>query len=83
MKIFRPARDFLYCYLSEVEIIQLYNNHNLLKKMTEIKNTVQGTVKKPYEKPEIEVFDLDNQSPLLAASGSIGVGFRGIDDDDL
>ncbi len=51
--------------------------------MTEIKNTVQGTGKKPYEKPEIEVFDLDNQAPLLAVSGSIGVGFRGIDDDDL
>jgi len=36
--------------------------------MTEIKNAVLGTAKKPYEKPEIEVFDLDNQAPLLAAS---------------
>ena len=36
--------------------------------MTEIKNAVLGTAKKPYEKPEIEVFDLDNQTPLLAAS---------------
>ena len=51
--------------------------------MTEIPNTVLGTGKKPYEKPEIEVFELDNQVPLLAASGSIVAGFRGIDDKDL
>ena len=34
--------------------------------MTEIKNAVLGSVKKPYEKPEIESIDLDIQAPLLA-----------------
>ena len=32
--------------------------------MTEIKNAVLGTAKKPYEKPEIEAFDLDTQPQL-------------------
>ncbi len=31
-----------------------------------------ATEKKKYVKPEIEVFDLDNQAPLLAASGVSG-----------
>jgi len=36
--------------------------------MTEINYTVSGSVKKPYEKPEIEVFDLDAQPMMLAGS---------------
>ena len=44
------------------------------------------TEKKKYDKPEIEVFDLDNQSPLLVSSGEqssgIGVGFKPIGQDD-
>mgnify|MGYP007070215030 CR=1 FL=1 len=50
--------------------------------MTEIKNTVVGSVKKPYVKPEIEVFDLDNQAPILVSSGDqssgVGVGTSGL-----
>ena len=46
--------------------------------MTEIKNTVQGTAKKPYEKPEIEVVDLDVQAPLLAASFGSGAGINSV-----
>jgi len=38
--------------------------------MVEKQNTVLGSVKKPYEKPYIEVFELDNQAPLLAGSPS-------------
>ena len=38
--------------------------------MVEKQNTVLGSVKKPYEKPCIEVFELDNQAPLLAGSPS-------------
>ena len=46
--------------------------------MTEIKNTVMGSVKKPYEKPEIEVINLDAQPQLLAQSAvpsRFGAGF--------
>ncbi len=32
----------------------------------------EATEKKKYVKPEIEVFGLDNQVPLLAASGASG-----------
>ncbi|MCR5453920.1 MAG: hypothetical protein K6F33_02915 [Bacteroidales bacterium] len=38
--------------------------------MTEIKTTVEGSVKKPYEKPEIEVIELDENLRLLVGSGS-------------
>ena len=38
--------------------------------MIEKQNTVFGSVKKPYEKPYIEVFELDNKAPLLAGSPS-------------
>ncbi len=37
--------------------------------MAVFKTTVEDSVKKPYEKPEIEVIELDNQVPFLAASG--------------
>ena len=37
-----------------------------------------ATEKKKYVKPEIEVFDLDSQAPLLAASYGEGAGFYGI-----
>ena len=43
--------------------------------MTEIKNAVPGTAKKPYEKPEIEAIDLDAQPQLLAQSA----GFNSIE----
>ena len=43
--------------------------------MTENKNAVLGTAKKPYEKPEIEVINLDAQPQLLAQSA----GFNSID----
>ena len=38
--------------------------------MVEKQNTVLGSVKKPYVKPEFEVIELDNQAPLLAGSPS-------------
>ncbi len=38
--------------------------------MVEKQNTVFGSVKKPYVKPEFEVIELDNQAPLLAGSPS-------------
>ena len=38
--------------------------------MVEKQNTVFGSVKKPYVKPEFEVIELDNQTPLLAGSPS-------------
>jgi len=37
--------------------------------MTDLKNSVIGSEKKPYVKPEFEVIELDNQTPLLASSG--------------
>ena len=37
-----------------------------------------ATERKKYVKPEIEVFDLDSQAPLLAASYGEGAGFYGI-----
>ncbi|MBR2199273.1 MAG: hypothetical protein IJ894_00765 [Bacteroidales bacterium] len=46
--------------------------------MTENKNAVLGTAKKPYEKPEIEVVNLDSQPQLLAQSAvpsRFGAGF--------
>ena len=46
--------------------------------MTENKNAVLGTAKKPYEKPEIEVVDLDVQAPLLAASYGSGAGINSV-----
>ena len=50
--------------------------------MIEKQNTVFGSVKKPYEKPEFEVIELDNQTPLLASSGDtnggVGVGTSGL-----
>lgn len=53
--------------------------------MTEIKNAVLGTAKKPYEKPEIEVVNLDSQPQLLAGSpfSPSGVGFDGIGEEDI
>ena len=38
--------------------------------MIEKQNTVFGSVKKPYVKPEFEVIELDNKAPLLAGSPS-------------
>ena len=40
-----------------------------------------ATERKKYVKPEIEVFDLDSQAPLLAASYGEGAGFNPIDRD--
>ena len=51
--------------------------------MTEIKNAVPGTAKKPYEKPEIKVFDLDAQPQLLAGSYTGGAGFNSIDYEEV
>ena len=80
----RPARDFcvFLCDMRRRDVPRrvptpsnrklqfkiMFHHKFISKKMTEIKNAVLGTAKKPYEKPEIEVFDLDNQAPLLAAS---------------
>ena len=48
--------------------------------MADLKNSVIGSEKKPYVKPEFEVFDLDNQAPLLVGSpSSKGAGFNSID----
>jgi len=50
--------------------------------MTDLKNSVIGSEKKPYVKPEFEVFNLDNQAPLLVGSpSSKGAGFNSIDRD--
>lgn len=38
--------------------------------MTDLKNSVIGSEKKPYVKPEFEVIELDNQAPLLVGSSS-------------
>ena len=38
--------------------------------MVEKQDTVFGSEKKPYVKPEFEVIELDNQTPLLAGSPS-------------
>ena len=50
--------------------------------MTDLKNSVIGSEKKPYVKPEFEVIELDNQTPLLASSGDtnggVGVGTSGL-----
>ena len=46
--------------------------------MTEIKNAVPGTAKKPYEKPEIEAINLDSQPQLLAGSYTGGAGTQGL-----
>ena len=44
--------------------------------MTDITNSVMDSEKKPYVKPEFEVIELDNQTPLLASSreqsGNVG-----------
>jgi len=52
--------------------------------MVEKQNTVLGSVKKPYEKPCIEVFELDNQAPLLAGSpsGNATFGKKSLDEGD-
>jgi len=48
--------------------------------MADLKNSVIGSEKKPYVKPEFEVFDLDNQAPLLVGSpSSKGAGFNSIE----
>jgi len=47
--------------------------------MTEIKNAVLGSVKKPYEKPEIEAINLDSQPQLLAGSFTGGAGFNSLE----
>jgi len=48
--------------------------------MTDLKNSVIGSEKKPYVKPEFEVIELDNQAPLLVGSpSSKGAGFNSID----
>ena len=47
--------------------------------MTEIKNTVLGSVKKPYIKPDFEVINLEDMPKLLAASGAT-VGTSGLTD---
>ncbi len=60
----------------------MFHNQKSFDKMAEKQNSVVGSMKKPYEKPEIEVIDLDNQAPLLSAS-PYGAGFRGIDDEDM
>ena len=51
--------------------------------MTENKNAVLGTAKKPYEKPEIEVVNLDSQPQLLAGSYTGGAGFNSIDYEEV
>ena len=38
--------------------------------MVEKQDTVFGSEKKPYVKPEFEVIELDNQTPLLVGSPS-------------
>ncbi|MBR2104376.1 MAG: hypothetical protein IJ933_03725 [Bacteroidales bacterium] len=56
----------------------MFHHKFISKKMTEIKNAVLGTAKKPYEKPEIEVVNLDSQPQLLAQSAvpsRFGAGF--------
>ena len=51
--------------------------------MIEKQNTVFGSVKKPYVKPEFEVIELDNQAPLLAGSpsGQATFGNGSLDDE--
>ena len=56
----------------------MFHHKFISKKMTEIKNAVLGTAKKPYEKPEIEVVNLDVQAPLLAASFGSGAGINSV-----
>ena len=52
--------------------------------MIEKQNTVFGSVKKPYEKPEFEVIELDNKAPLLAGSpsGQATFGKGALDDEE-
>jgi len=48
--------------------------------MTDLKNSVIGSEKKTYVKPEFEVIELDNQAPLLVGSpSSKGAGFNSIE----
>lgn len=47
--------------------------------MTEIKNAVLGSEKKPYIKPVFEVINLEDMPKLLAASGAT-VGTSGLTD---
>ena len=42
-----------------------------------------ATERKKYVKPEIEVFDLDTQAPLLAASGPYGTQQGGYDYENI
>lgn len=51
--------------------------------MEKRQNTVAGSVKKPYTKPEIEVVNLDEQPKLLAGSYTGNAGFRDIDEEDI
>ena len=52
--------------------------------MADLKIQLSALKKKPYEKPEIEVFDLDNQAPLLVGSpSSKGAGFNSIDYEEV
>ena len=48
---------------------------------TEVVANDVATERKKYVSPEIEVFDLDNHAPLLAASYGNGAGFNPIDRD--
>jgi len=52
--------------------------------MIEKQNTVFGSVKKPYVKPEFEVIELDNKAPLLAGSpsGQAKFGTDHLEDDN-
>jgi hypothetical protein len=56
----------------------MFHHKFISKKMTENKNAVLGTAKKPYEKPEIEVVNLDVQAPLLAQSFGSGAGINSV-----
>ena len=48
--------------------------------MADLKIQLSALKKKPYVKPEFEVFDLDNQAPLLVGSpSSKGAGFNSLD----
>lgn len=57
----------------------MFHHKFISKKMTENRNAVLGSVKKPYEKPEIEVVNLDAQPQLLAGSYTGDAGFNSIE----
>jgi len=52
--------------------------------MDKTQNSVIGSEKKSYVKPEFEVIELDNQAPLLVGSpSSKGAGFNSIDYEEV